>query len=66
MDVTAVAWRKSSYSGDNGGNCVEAGTFGLVIAVRDSKDQHGPHLAFAANAWHAFTDQLKAVSPGQP
>ncbi len=26
MDVTGVAWRKSSYSGDNGGNCVEVGT----------------------------------------
>jgi hypothetical protein len=60
MDVTSVAWRKSSYSGDNGGNCVEAATFGLVIAVRDSKDQHGPQLPFAANAWQTFTNQLKA------
>jgi Domain of unknown function (DUF397) len=23
MDLTGVRWRKSSYSGDNGGNCVE-------------------------------------------
>jgi len=23
MDVTGVTWRKSTYSGDNGGNCVE-------------------------------------------
>jgi len=23
MDMTSVRWRKSSYSGDNGGNCVE-------------------------------------------
>jgi Domain of unknown function (DUF397) len=23
MDVTSAAWRKSSYSGGNGGNCVE-------------------------------------------
>jgi Domain of unknown function (DUF397) len=23
MDLTSVTWRKSSYSGDNGGNCVE-------------------------------------------
>jgi Domain of unknown function (DUF397) len=23
MDLTGARWRKSSYSGDNGGNCVE-------------------------------------------
>jgi Domain of unknown function (DUF397) len=23
MDVTSAAWRKSSYSGGNGGNCIE-------------------------------------------
>jgi hypothetical protein len=23
MDLTGAAWRKSSYSGSNGGNCVE-------------------------------------------
>jgi len=23
MDLTGAAWRKSSYSGNNGGNCVE-------------------------------------------
>ena len=38
MDVTSVAWRTSSYSGDNGGTCVEVGTTGPAVAVRDSKD----------------------------
>ena len=60
MDVTRTAWRKSSYSGDNGGACVEVGTAGLAVAVRDSKDPDGPRLAFAANTWKAFTGQLKA------
>ena len=46
MDVTAVAWRKSSYSGDNGGACVEFGTTGPAVAVRDSKHPNGPQLAF--------------------
>jgi len=45
MDVTAVAWRTSSYSGDNGGTCVEVGTTGPAVAVRDSKDPDGPQLA---------------------
>jgi len=66
MDVTAAAWRKSSYSGDNGGACIEVGTTGPAVAVRDSQDQNGPQLAFAANAWQAFASQLKATSPAQP
>jgi Domain of unknown function (DUF397) len=60
MDVTAVAWRTSSYSGDNGGACVEVGATGPAIAVRDSKYPNGPQLAFAPGTWKAFTSQLKA------
>jgi len=59
MGVTGSAWRKSSYSGSNGGTCVEVGTTGPAIAVRDSTHQDGPQLAFAATAWQAFTIQLK-------
>jgi hypothetical protein len=60
MDVTAVAWRKSSYSGDNGGNCIEVGTVGPAVAVRDSEHPDGPLLAFAAVTWKAFTEDVKA------
>jgi hypothetical protein len=60
MNVTGVRWRKSSYSGDNGGNCVEVGTAGLAVAVRDSKDPDGPLLAFAPDEWKAFAEQVKA------
>ena len=41
MDVIDVSWRKSSYSGDNGGACVEVGTAGRIVAVRDGKDRKG-------------------------
>ena len=61
MDVTTVAWRTSSYSGDNGGACVEVGMTGPTVAVRDSTHPDGPQLAFAADAWKVFTDQLKAT-----
>jgi hypothetical protein len=61
MGVTGSAWRKSSYSGSNGGTCVEVGTTGPAIAVRDSTHQDGPQLAFAATAWQTFTIQLKDV-----
>jgi hypothetical protein len=60
MDVTAVAWQKSSYSGDNGGNCVEVGTVGPAVAIRDSKHPDGLRLAFAAATWKAFIEQVKA------
>jgi len=60
MDVTGSAWRKSSYSGTNGGACIEVAKAGSAIAVRDSNDQAGPQLAFPVASWLAFTSQLKA------
>jgi hypothetical protein len=56
----SARWRTSSYSGDNGGNCIQVGMAALAIAVRDSKNPGGPQLAFTAEAWTAFTGQLKA------
>jgi hypothetical protein len=55
MDLTEAAWRKSSYSGNNGGNCVEvASNLPGIIAVRDSKDREGPVLTFTPDEWIAF------------
>jgi hypothetical protein len=62
MDVTSVAWRTSSYSGDNGGTCVEVGTTGPAVAVRDSKDPSGPLLAFPADTWTEFTERVKVTA----
>jgi len=56
----AVTWRKSSYSGNSGGNCVEVGSAARLIAVRDSKDPEGPRLTFGHEAWEAFAANLKA------
>jgi hypothetical protein len=60
MDVTGVAWRTSSYSGSNGGACVKVGVTASAVAVQDSKHPNGPLLAFAADTWKAFTEQVKA------
>ena len=44
-DLTDAVWRVSSYTGTNGGNCVEvAANLPGVVAVRDSKDREGPAL----------------------
>jgi hypothetical protein len=53
-------WRTSSYSGSNGGNCIEVQTAPGTIKVRDSKDADGPKLAFGHQAWAAFAARLKA------
>ncbi|MER7542005.1 DUF397 domain-containing protein [Actinomadura sp.] len=51
MDLRNVKWRKSSYTGSNGGNCVElAEVAGSVVAVRDSKDPDGPVLLLTRTA----------------
>jgi hypothetical protein len=56
----AVTWRKSSYSGNSGGQCVEVGNAAPLIAVRDSKDPDGSVLAFAAGTWAAYAERVKA------
>jgi hypothetical protein len=55
----AVSWRKSSYSGNNGGSCVEVGLVPGAVLVRDTKDRQGPTLGFSADTWRAFTDRIK-------
>lgn len=53
-------WRKSSYSGGQGGNCVEvAARPADQLAVRDSKDHSGPVLRFPGEAWSIFTAGIK-------
>ncbi len=47
-------WRKSSYSGPNGGECVEVARTVEVTGVRDSKNAEGPVLRFGAAAWARF------------
>jgi hypothetical protein len=62
MDLTRDAWRTSSYSGNNGGACVEITTMDKpapTVAVRDSKNPNGPSLAFSPEAWTAFTRYAK-------
>jgi hypothetical protein len=52
-------WRKSTYSGSNGGNCVETASGNDAILVRDTANREGGMLAFSAEAWQAFLGTLR-------
>ncbi|MEE1808597.1 DUF397 domain-containing protein [Streptomyces sp. BE133] len=51
---TGLNWFKSSYSGENSGNCVEVATCPETVHVRDSKDLTAPALALSPAAWADF------------
>jgi hypothetical protein len=49
-----LAWFKSSYSGTNGGDCVEVATTPATVHVRDSKRPLAASLTFSVELWSAF------------
>jgi hypothetical protein len=57
--MTDRSWRKSSYSGGSGGNCVEVGTTADSVAVRDTKRREGAELRFSAATWQRFVASVK-------
>jgi Domain of unknown function (DUF397) len=60
VDLSGAKWRKSSFSGGGGSNCVEVADARHTIAVRDSKNARGPVLVFGQHAWRQFAAQVKA------
>ncbi|MGC5394734.1 DUF397 domain-containing protein [Streptomyces sp. DT20] len=59
-DLTTAIWRKSSYSGASGGDCLEVlEGVPAVVPVRDSKVSDGPVLMFPVAAWQSFVNDLR-------
>ncbi|RBQ22132.1 DUF397 domain-containing protein [Spongiactinospora rosea] len=57
-ELISATWRKSTYS-DAGGECIEVARLtNDRIALRDSKDPHGPVLIFSGAEWRQFTTGL--------
>ncbi|ALM39088.1 DUF397 domain-containing protein [Streptomyces albidoflavus] len=53
-----TTWWKSSYS-NTGAQCVECGIVSpATVAIRDSKQPHGPALLFSTAALSTFVRQL--------
>ncbi|MFD7185634.1 DUF397 domain-containing protein [Streptomyces sp. NPDC059904] len=60
IDLSDASWRKSSYSNQDGGACVEVSDdFAVIVPVRDSKVSHGPVLVFPAADWSSFVSAVK-------
>ncbi|MFD0060299.1 DUF397 domain-containing protein [Streptomyces sp. NPDC056690] len=60
IDLSDASWRKSSYSNQDGGACVEVSDdFAVIVPVRDSKVSHGPVLVFPAAGWSSFVSAVK-------
>ncbi|MEV7248676.1 DUF397 domain-containing protein [Streptomyces cyaneofuscatus] len=55
----AQTWFKSSHSGGNTTECVEAAHLGEATAIRDSKATEGSSLVFRPNAWTSFVSALQ-------
>ncbi|MFE7836912.1 DUF397 domain-containing protein [Streptomyces sp. NPDC057474] len=49
-----LEWFKSSYSTNDGPECVEVAFAPDAIHIRDSKHLQGPQLAFTPHQWTAF------------
>ncbi|WP_405440403.1 DUF397 domain-containing protein [Streptomyces avidinii] len=74
QNLTGMLWRKSSYSGNTGGDCVECAPLGTAawrkasysgttggdgqVAVRDSKNPGGPVFTVTAEAFGTFVRSL--------
>ena len=53
-----TTWRKSSFSDEPDGNCVEVAHIATGVAVRDSKNRKGPALTVELDGWRALTAAL--------
>ncbi|MFD0209805.1 DUF397 domain-containing protein [Streptomyces hirsutus] len=52
--ASGLLWARSSYSSEEGGECVEVASCPHAIHVRDSKDICRPGVSVHPAAWSAF------------
>ncbi|MGW3014467.1 DUF397 domain-containing protein [Streptomyces longwoodensis] len=61
MDTSNTpAWRKSSYSGNTGGECLEIAALPTLVAVRDSKNPDHGTLTLTPEAFATFVGFVSA------
>jgi hypothetical protein len=65
MTTKITGWRKSSFSGSQGGNCVEVAGYDGMILVRDTKHHgHGHVHRFTPASWRAFVAAVRNRESG--
>ncbi len=66
-DFTRAVWRKSTRSGDQGGQCVEVAFLETAVGLRDSKDKgNGPILICTPDEWNAFLAEARNGELSRP
>lgn len=54
-------WRKSSRSGDHGGECVELAALPAeTVGIRDSKNPDGSHLVISRTELHSLLERVRS------
>jgi hypothetical protein len=56
----STEWKKSAYSGGNGGDCVEAKRTSAGAAVRDTQNRHLGYLEADRREWTALLSSVRA------
>ncbi|WP_419184379.1 DUF397 domain-containing protein [Streptomyces coelicoflavus] len=66
--ITTIQWRKSSFSGDQGGECVECAPLGRLIWRKSSysSDQGGNCVEVAEVTAHATVAVRDSKTPAGP
>ncbi|WP_381553334.1 DUF397 domain-containing protein [Streptomyces eurythermus] len=61
MSYEALQWFKSTYSGSEGGACLEVAVSPGTVHIRDSKEAPSQDrtLRISPGTWDAFTSSLK-------
>jgi hypothetical protein len=60
LDYAGADWRKASYSGAEGGDCIELAELVAVVGVRDSKNPDGPKLVFSRRELGSLVARVKS------
>ncbi|NEA64137.1 DUF397 domain-containing protein [Streptomyces sp. SID12488] len=59
IDLSAVTWRRSSYSNTDGGQCLEVADNLSAVPVRDSKTPDAPALILRPTTWTSFVTAVR-------
>ncbi|MFE9348161.1 DUF397 domain-containing protein [Streptomyces olivaceus] len=62
--ASGFTWFKSSYSGAEGGDCIEIAAGTAAVHVRDSKATAGPVVTVSRDAWAGFVGLASSETRG--